>query len=263
MNSNYVKAFCTPPFLPITDFDTRALSDAKREKLPFEYGYLNYYSWNGDGRKILLVHGWGSRASHMALIARTLANSDFQVITYDAPAHASLSDISRSELSNFFEFSRAVAQVSKYLGPFHAIIGHSLGAIATVFAITGKSLTAGNQIQADKLILMGMPVYLENLVTIFCKIHGLDINDCLQLKNDLELSFNFLFTDFSVGNELKEISEDVLFIQDKDDEFSLEDLENLRKSYPDTTLFTTQGAGHQKMIMNRQVIARIRDFLLD
>jgi predicted alpha/beta-fold hydrolase len=198
----------------------------------------------------------------MALIARTLSKSGFRVITYDAPAHTSIVKNSSTELSNFFEFSRALALVSKNMGPFHAIAGHSLGAIASVFAITGKSLPAGNRIHTEKLILMGLPVYLENLVTSFCKNHGLNENDCLQLKNDLERSFNFSFSDFSVIPALKEIDADMLLIHDRDDEeFSFDDLEDLRESSPEIDIYTTQGVGHNKLVMNRQVIAWINDYL--
>jgi pimeloyl-ACP methyl ester carboxylesterase len=199
----------------------------------------------------------------MALIARTLAKSGFQVITYDAPAHTSLPGSDRSNLSNFFEFSRAVAQVSKNLGPFHAIVGHSLGAISTVFAITGKSLATGSHVETYKLILMGLPVYLEDVVASFCRNHGLNSNECLQLKVDLELSFNFSFADFSIIQTLDEINAEILLIHDRDDEeFTVDNTQKLKEKYPEINIMITRGTGHQKMVMNRQVIAGIKDYLM-
>jgi pimeloyl-ACP methyl ester carboxylesterase len=261
MRNNLVRSFCTPPFLPLNDFDSRVLEDADKEELAFEYGKLNCYSW-GQGKKVLLVHGWGSRASHMGLIARTLAGSGFKAISYDAPAHASGIDDNRAELSNFFEFSRSLAQVAKNIGPFFAIIGHSLGAVASVFAITGKSLVSGYRVQTEKLILMGLPVHLENLVTSFCRNKGLNDSDCSRLKNDLEHNFNFSFDDFNTEEALREIKAEVLVIHDRnDEEFPLSEAECLQKSFPKIELYVFDGKGHQKVMLNRQVISRIEEWL--
>jgi len=262
MKTNFVKAFCTPPFLPLTDFDAKVLNEAHKTEVSFEYDTIRCYTW-GQGKTVILAHGWGSRASHLGLIARTLANSGFQVVAFDAPAHSSLKDKKRNKLSNFFEYTRALSLVAKNLAPLYAIAGHSLGAVSSVFAVTGQSLVADYKIDVDKLVLIGLPPKMEYLVDSFSRNNNLDEEDCAKLKVDLENSFNFFWSDFSVESALNGINADVLLIHDtEDEEFSYDEISRLQKSIPDTDLFTSKGFGHQKVVMNRQVVAKIKEYLL-
>jgi hypothetical protein len=261
MKTNFVKAFCTPPLLPLTDFDTKVLNDAENFVVPFEYEAVNCYSW-GEGKTVLLAHGWGSRASHLGLIARTLAKSGFRVVAFDAPAHSSIEDSKKSRLSNFFEYSRALNQVSRHFAPLYAIAGHSLGAAASLFAVTGQSLVADYKVDVEKLVLMGLPPIMEYLVDSFCGNNGLNDEECIKLKIDLENSFGFSWSDFSVKSALHETDAEVLLIHDtEDEEFSYDDIAELPKENPEIGLFTSKGFGHQKLMMNRKVVSEINDYL--
>jgi pimeloyl-ACP methyl ester carboxylesterase len=263
MKTNFVKAFCTPSFLPLTDFDTKVLNDAEKVELSFEYDTIHCYTW-GQGKTVLLAHGWGSRASHLGLIARTLAMSGFRVVAFDAPAHSSMKDGRRNKLSNFFEYSRALSLVANKFAPLYALAGHSLGAVASVFAVTGQSLVADYKIDVDKLVLIGLPPKMEYLVDSFCRNNNLNEMDCAKLKVDLEKSFNFFWSDFSVESALNEINADILLTHDtEDEEFSFDEIVRLQESNPDIELFTSKGFGHQKLVMNRQVVARINEYLLE
>jgi len=52
-------------------------------------------------------------------------------------------------------------------------------------------------------------------------------------------------------------------IHDSDDEeFSIADIYSIQNAIPHLQIFTTQGYGHQKILMNRAMIARIKEFLL-
>ncbi|MGZ4975479.1 MAG: hypothetical protein ACXWDN_22190, partial [Limisphaerales bacterium] len=59
-----VALFATPPLVPETDYDRRALTDASPLEISFEGQLLAGYVW-GSGQTVLLAHGWASRASHM------------------------------------------------------------------------------------------------------------------------------------------------------------------------------------------------------
>ncbi|MFW5716721.1 MAG: hypothetical protein ACOC0E_04665, partial [Spirochaetota bacterium] len=105
MNTALVELFCTPPTTSLTGFDQKVLSGAKRSVVPFEDQQLSCYSW-GEGKTVLLVHGWGSRASHMALLGRSLARAGFRAIGFDAPAHSSVDPDRAKPTSNMFEYCR-------------------------------------------------------------------------------------------------------------------------------------------------------------
>src|SRR5271157_2657553 len=100
-NDILVEQFCTPPRQEDTDFDLKAFADAKNLDIEFEGRILKGYSM-GSGKNILLIHGWGSRASHMALLARYLANNGFHVLVFDGPAHGCSRRKGKKDLSSMF-----------------------------------------------------------------------------------------------------------------------------------------------------------------
>ena len=81
-----LEEFCTPPETVESETEVRALEGSLEGAVPFEGRTLATYTW-GEGPAVLLAHGWGSRASHMALIARGLARNGFRAVAFDAPAH--------------------------------------------------------------------------------------------------------------------------------------------------------------------------------
>lgn len=144
MNSDLVRRFCTPPFIPFTEFEKRALEDANEMSLPFEGDLLAGYCW-GEGKTVLLVHGWGSRSSHVAFLGRFLAQAGFKVVAFDAPAHSSVDALPKKSTSNMFESCHALYAVAKSIGPLYAIAGHSFGAACAAFMVSGIGAIQGVQ----------------------------------------------------------------------------------------------------------------------
>jgi len=103
--------------MAITNFDIKSIAKAETNEIPFEGGKLPVYSW-GKGKTVLLFHGWGSRASHLALIAQILAQDGFRVVAFDAPAHSSVMVKPLKDTTNMFELSRAMCTVAKSLGKY-------------------------------------------------------------------------------------------------------------------------------------------------
>ena len=208
------------------------------------------------------MHGWGSRASHTALIGRIIAKSGFRVVAYDAPAHSSLKETGRAETSNFLEFSRAIVSISDKLGPFDTIVGHSLGALASLYAVAGHPQIADHKISTRKLVLISLPVSVERLVQHFCHFHGLNEVDCIKLKKGLEETFHISIADFTAASALQNIEAETLLVHDSDDkDFPITDIYELHNSFPNSNLCTTSSLGHQKIVMNRQMIMKISEFL--
>ena len=67
--NSWVEMFCTPQLIEVTNFDLKSIANSRQTHVDFKGIQILIYSW-GEGKKTLLVHGWGSRASQMALLAR-------------------------------------------------------------------------------------------------------------------------------------------------------------------------------------------------
>jgi pimeloyl-ACP methyl ester carboxylesterase len=110
---------------------------------------FNGFIWGDGSRKILITHGWGSKAIDFdEVIAALKTIDDIQIIAFDAPGNGS----SEGELSNLLLFAKAAqAIITKYGAP-DVMIGHSLGAMANVIAINETGIKPGLQISIAPLV---------------------------------------------------------------------------------------------------------------
>ena len=104
------------------------------EALPFEGSHVAV--WRREGAiesrpKVLLVHGWGGDAQQMLVLAELLAGEGFEPLLVDLPAHGHAG----GWRSNLVQWTRALFALASRHGPWQAVIGHSLGALALAHAL--------------------------------------------------------------------------------------------------------------------------------
>ena len=125
----------TPMHLPVPKqyriFARRAceyLDNERSELLHFEtprHHVVHRFSQIGNphAKKVLIAHGWMSRAAYMARLIRALHKQGYDVYALDFPAHG---EAKGAQLP----WTDAVAilhQIINQSGPFYAVIGHSFG----------------------------------------------------------------------------------------------------------------------------------------
>ncbi len=256
-----VEQFCTPHQQEETDFDKEVFADAKILDIKFENRILKGYSM-GIGKNILLVHGWSSRASHMALLARYLVNNQFHVLVFDGPAHGDSRRKEQKDMSNMFEFGRAISCVAKNMGNIYAVIGHSLGATAAAFTLAGTGLLNNYQIATEKLILISAPESISRIIENFSRNRN-EMDKMTELTQSLEQAFNFKVSDYSLSSALKYLNTSILIIHDKlDVEIPVSDALMLKEANERFKLILTKGSGHQKILINRDMLRAVKEFLL-
>ena len=261
MNNSFVKNFCTPPYMKITNFDLKSIDSSVQTYIDFEEIQIPIYSW-GKGEKVLLVHGWGSRASHMSLFARIIADAGFNVFAFDAPAHSSITNNPSKELSNMFEFGRSISAVVNHLGDIHAVVAHSLGAIATIFTLTGFMKFNGYGFMSPKVVLVSSPSSVESIITSFCKRNNLTENEKDTLQLELEKDFEFSVSDYCVNSAFKNISQKLMVIHDEDDDdVPISNAYDFKETTPEIKFYFTKGLGHKKILFDRATIKIISNFI--
>ncbi|WP_029277036.1 alpha/beta fold hydrolase [Pedobacter borealis] len=93
---------------------------------------INCFSWGNGKRKVLLTHGWASKAlDFYELIIELLKIDDLEIIAFDAPGNGS----SISEFSNLMLYAGSVKSIALNYAHPDALIGHSLGGMANVIAL--------------------------------------------------------------------------------------------------------------------------------
>lgn len=99
---------------------------------------INCFSWGNGKTKILLTHGWASKAlDFYELIIELLKIEDVEVIAFDAPGNGS----SVSDLSNLMFYADGVKAIALNYAVPDFVIGHSLGSMANVIALQDLNLS--------------------------------------------------------------------------------------------------------------------------
>src|SRR6185369_2187008 len=118
------------------------------------------YDWGTGERTAIIVHGWSSHAARFAPLARALVARGWRVLAFDAPGHG----VSPGRVSSLPQFIAALDAIIEKLGPVHALIGHSLGALAIAVRLGDASKPVPSTLQRVVLISMpsGAPYLLES-----------------------------------------------------------------------------------------------------
>jgi len=204
-----------------------------------------------DGKQILLVHGWESRATQMYGLVKGLVKQGYTVFAVDMPGHGH----SSGETSNAYLFSETVKLAQQELGHFHAIIGHSMGAGAASIAV-GKGVTT------DKLVLISGPSSIENVLRRFSGFVGLNKNTTDKFIESIGRYVGVPASELDATELLQACEIPALLIHDEHDiEVPLSESTRLAPVFNDSELFVTQGLGHRKILKSEEVFAKISTFV--
>lgn len=149
---------CYPPKTPLRLQQQQLLDEADKFTVTVYDGYfththlqVNAFTWGAGKNKVLVSHGWGSKAADFnELISQLKEIPDVQVIAFDAPANGS----SEGQLSNLLLFVQAIEAVVQKTGTPDVFIGHSLGGMANVIALNNLGIKPSLLISITPLILL-------------------------------------------------------------------------------------------------------------
>ena len=216
---------------------------------------IQLYRWKGKGPKVLLVHGWSGRASNLYYIIKGLIEKDYDVYSFDAPAHGN----SKSQTTNIPEFIACINELYLHIKSPDAIIAHSGGAFASIYS---SSL---NIKKLKKLVLISTfnSVYdlfqsFFNLIQVSKKVGDLMI-EFYSKKTGIKIDENLSAE--KIGKNLKC---QTLIIHDKDDkEIPIEDSQLIAKSIKNVKTFFTKNLGHRRILRDEKVLEEILTFIND
>jgi len=205
----------------------------------------------GEGKPVLLVHGWAGRGSQLGDIAMALANRGFKAVTFDAFAHGD----SPGKQTTVLEFIEIIKDMDKRMGPFEAIIGHSLGGIAA-----GKSITSG--IKTKALVTIGSPTSFNFILKEFGEIINASAKILEYIKTFTENYAQGKAADFSLVDIGHLIQIPGLIFHDQDDkEAAFDQAAPFANSWKKGTFIQSRGLGHTRILRDKNTITHICDFV--
>jgi pimeloyl-ACP methyl ester carboxylesterase len=240
--------FCTPPRR--RDGDEAFIATGSRFTLSSQGQHLAGWQW-GSGPTVVLVHGWGSRASRLSALAAALVEAGFRVVAYDAPAHGE----STGRFASLPEFARALGDVAEAIGPIHGLVGHSLGGAAVAMAMR-------HGLGARRVVLIAPPADVRIFSDFFAQTLAIPPAVQQRMHRNLERRLQIVWDDLHIPTVVRELPAEALVIHDRDDtDVPFAHGEEIVGAWAGSRLESTSGLGHRALLRDPAVIGWAVEFL--
>jgi len=245
------------PKVPVKPYQRQQLDEAAKFRLKIADHYsdqeimINGFRWGKGRHKILLTHGWASKAADLSdMIVALRQLPDVTLIAFDAPGNGS----SEGELSNLPLFTQAVKAVINFHGQPDTLIGHSLGALANIAA-----LQEIRDFSSTLLISLTPVISLkESFLANMAAVHASTTTKKMMLRR-IESYFNAPADSFDLNqtyhldNQLKH-----WIAYDKGDRVSPYNyLKDFLEQHPSVLSQSYANVGHDRILKDPEVITDI------
>jgi pimeloyl-ACP methyl ester carboxylesterase len=248
------RMFLKPRRLHTPRRETRWLRRLKRRQFEVEGHSIATY-WSGEGKVVLLVHGWEGRGSQMGAFVQPLVDAGFCAVALDLPAHGG----SSGEMTDGFTCGRVVAALSKEIGGVHGVVGHSFGGTAVLLAMAGG-------LEVERAVLISPGVKGDTFFTGYARIVGLPDRGTAELRRVIMARYGHenwgVFTTENLGDVLGRQAGAALVVHDVDDrEVAHGESVELARRTRGARMLSTRGAGHRRILRDRQVVRSVVAFM--
>lgn len=244
------KLFTTPPRWSTPEREQVVLAEGRRIAIPFGLRALTAWSW-GEGPPVLLVHGWGGRAGQMTPFVAALVSHGYSAVAFDGPAHGE----SPGRRSSLPDFAHAVAAAVKVTGPLSAVIGHSMGAAASVLALR-------DGLDPGALVLIAPPARPVDYLHQFAALLWIPRRTLAVLGRRIEERYGIQWADLDLPNVARSFTHPMLLVHDEEDrDAPWSDGQQLANAWPGSEMITTRGLGHTRILRDVRVMEQVTDWI--
>lgn len=245
------------PKMPLRLHQEHLIAESKQFSLPVFDTYftrseisINCFSWGKGKRKVLLTHGWASKAlDFYELIVALLKNDDLEVIAFDAPGNGS----SASEFSNLMLYADSVKSIALNYAQPDVLIGHSLGGMANVIALQELG------IQPELLVSVAPLIRLKENFEQSLESVNIDVKDQKIFFANFEQEFPVPASYFNLTTlyQLKNDINHFLAFDPEDHISPYPFLKEFLDKHPAITPQSFEDVGHYKILKSVEVIEDI------
>lgn len=241
-----------PRRLSIRDWERPAAEVAQR--VTFRSG-LSGLRWGDRGPIVLALHGWEGRATQFRYIAEAVVRSGRTLIALDAPGHGG----SPGHVAHPGLFAESLidvaAEITAEAGQLETVIGHSMGAGATAYALA-------QGLPVERAVLISGPSSFEAVVRSAAEMAGLGPRATQRVLRAMEDHTGLAPELLDVASLSARVEIPVLVVHDRDDAFvDFHHAQRFVSHVPDVRLIQTHGLGHWRVLTDSATVARIAGFI--
>ncbi len=246
------RLFFTPPRSQLTPGMRDELERGRPFTVEVEGHRVACWSWGSTGGPIAyLVHGWGSRGGRLTAYVRPLQAAGFRVIAFDGIGHGA----SEGQLSSAPQLARTLEVLADAVGPAHAVIAHSLGAVVTTLAMEwGMPVSRAAFLAPNADPIAHTLRWAQRL--------GLRPDVVAQMRAATERRIAFSWDDLDVVAMARRRTTPLLVIHDAtDDVVPWMEGAAIVGAWRGSRFVTTRGLGHSPLVRSPEVVAQVVEFL--
>lgn len=247
-----VHLFFTPFRYPIPERELTAAKSAQWFSYTINGRRIQCYGW-GSGPTVLLVHGWAGRGLQLLKFIEPLLQLGYRVIAIDGPAHGR----SQGKKTNLEEFKTTLQHVVEMEKNVCAIVAHSFGGIASLYAIS-------EGLPVKTLVNVASPTIGDEIIKTYLRAINGSAKTAEAFKKYILRKSGRNFDDFTALKFIQKVPADfnLLLVYDEEDkEVIIKHAYALLEVYPKADFFRTTGLGHTRILRNDDVVKRIVTFI--
>ncbi|KTD79269.1 alpha/beta hydrolase [Legionella waltersii] len=212
-------------------------------------------------KKVLITHGWMSRAAYMVRLIRHLHHQGYDVYALDFPAHGE----ARGVQLPWADAITIIKDIINQHGPFHGLIGHSFGGsmILNTLNLAGQLPEWQLNSKPHKAVLIASPTQMRTPVSKIARKFKLSGHGYLQLRQLIKQQAP-LDTNLIRLRHFTEQSPDTQFLcvhGELDCTIPPKESINFCNHYQNSNLFLLPDADHVTVLMDERVENKVYDFL--
>ncbi|WP_370088921.1 alpha/beta fold hydrolase [Ekhidna sp.] len=245
--------FTMPGRVNFSEPQKSIISKAITSQTNYQGDLIKSYKWGEGEKKILLCHGWRSKAADFRRMIKVLSSAGYQVEAIDMRAHGN----SQGKHTALPEFRDIIKKHIAKHGPYEAVVGHSIGALASGIALS----ELGSALHPKHFYAIAAPPYVryffKDIVSdtgcnnaVYEAMSGLVKERYHQPIDYFDLRIKF--------NDLKNIDTH-LFYCEQDQVIPFTKGEELERAWPHASFVHVKGLGHYKIIANDSIISYIQN----
>ncbi|HXV31925.1 MAG TPA: alpha/beta fold hydrolase [Sinorhizobium sp.] len=236
------------------------MARSRRVTLSIAGGWVvarHFASRAGDGPRVLLAHGWGSRSDYLGTMIDGLLAAGAEVVALDWPGHGA----SPGRSLTMVQAVRAVDAAWRHFDGFDVGIGHSFGGASLACAAGGVVCDVPPRVP-EKLVLIGAPSEMNWVVKGFGRMLGLAPAAQAAFEGMIERLSGRRIEGFDGANILGVQRIPTLVIHAEDDkEVPADHARRYGAAGPNVELHWANGYGHRRIVSAQPVIEKVTAFL--
>lgn len=215
---------------------------------------------NPNAKKILITHGWMSRAAYMSRLIRALHREGYDVYALDFPAHGESSGLQLTWLDAVY----ILKCVMDKLGPFYAVLGHSFGGsmLLNTLNLSIQHPKWHVEHEPEKVVMIAAPTRMRTPVSRIARQLGITVKGYQWLRHIFQQDAEVDLKRLDFHRYVRKATTPFLCIHGLEDHAIYpKDSILFCREYPHGTLNLLPGANHISVLLDERVENIVCQFL--